>query len=43
MDDNRWDNFIKWLIQNNCLYLNNNIIKNDDIDIQKLYTNELFY
>ena len=40
MNDDRWNDFCKWLADNNCLYLNDKVVK--DLDIKSLYTTELF-
>ena len=40
MDNNRWTDFIQWLLENNCLYLNDKIVK--ELDPKNLYTTELF-
>lgn len=40
MNDDRWNDFCKWLVDNNCLYLNDKVVK--DLDSKNLYTTELF-
>ena len=40
MDNERWIDFIHWLIDNDCLYLNGKVIK--EVNHKNLYTNELF-
>jgi NitT/TauT family transport system substrate-binding protein len=40
MSEDRWVRFIHWLLENNCLYLNDEVVK--EVDHKNLYTNELY-